>query len=170
MHAATQMVSELVRQPVITVGAGASVGEVLALAQSKGIHHVPIVQGSKLLGLVCTCDVSGAEPEVRALQLARRNVITALPNASAREAAALMIRHAVGSVLVANRDGLWGIVTRRDLAGADAELAALLAESRCSLCGKSEHLRSGWGESLLCVTCAERASATHWYEEVSSAR
>ena len=31
--------------------------------------------------------------------------------------------NAVGSVLISNRDGLWGIVTRADLASADAELA-----------------------------------------------
>jgi predicted transcriptional regulator len=159
------MVSELMHQPVVTVGPGASVAEVMAVATSWSIHHVPIVQRGKLLGIVCTCDLENARPDLRALQLARRNVVTAMPDCSAADAARLMMDNAVGSLVVANRDGVWGIVTRGDLTRADAELADLLAEGQCCVCHTTHHLRQGPGETLLCVACAERASATHWFDE-----
>jgi predicted transcriptional regulator len=165
MPQAAQMVSELMRQPVVTVGPGASVQEVLDVAQSKGIHHVPIVQRGRLLGLVCTCDLKTARPDVRVLQLARRNVVTAPPDCSAADAARLMMTNVVGSLLIANGDGVWGIVTRHDLVRANTELAALLADDQCATCKSSHHLQRGPGHTLLCASCAERASASHWFEE-----
>lgn len=165
MAAVNQMVSELMRQPVVTVGPGATVDEVTTLAKDRKIHHVPIVQHGKVLGIVCTCDLAGARPDLRALQLARRNVIAAQPDSSVTDVARLMTDNAVGSVLISNRDGLWGIVTRDDLAHSSAELAGLLAGARCAACHTTHHLRQSAGETLLCAACAERASATHWFEE-----
>lgn len=164
MSAGTQMVSELMRQPVVTVGPGATVKEVRALAEKQGIHHVPIVQRGRLLGVVCTCDLRDARSDLRVLQLARRNVVTAEPNLSARDVAKLMRDQTVGSVLISNRDGLWGIVTRSDLAQADAELAGLLATLECASCQATHHLRSSGGATLLCIACAERLSSQHWFE------
>jgi CBS domain-containing protein len=163
--AATERVSQFMHQPVVTVGPAASVEEVLALARGKGIHHIPIMQRGKLLGLVCTCDLNDALPTLPALHLARRNVVTASPDCSAGDAARLMMTNAVGSVVICNRDGVWGIVTRNDLAQARPELAVLLAEGLCAACGAREHLRLGPGETFLCVTCAERANASHWYDD-----
>jgi len=165
MTPATEMVSQFMHQPVVTVGPAASVEEVLALAREKGIHHIPITQRGKLLGLVCTCDLNAALPTLPVLHLARRNVVTALPDCSAGDAARLMMTNAVGSVVICNRDGVWGIVTRSDLAQARPELASLLAEAQCAACGTSEHLRLGPGETFLCATCAERASASHWFDD-----
>lgn len=165
MSPAAQMVSELMSQPVVSVGPGARVEEVRALAKSRGVHHVPIVQRGKVLGVVCTCDLGDASPDVRVLQLARRNLVTALPSCSASDAAKLMKDNAVGSVLISNRDGLWGIVTRDDLSRADAELARSLAELECSACHSKHHLRQSSGDTLLCVACAERANSAHWFDE-----
>jgi predicted transcriptional regulator len=165
MSPGVQMVSELMSQPVISVGPGASVEEVRTLAKSRGVHHVPIVQRGKVLGVVCTCDLNDASPDLRVLQLARRNLVTAEPNCSATDAAKLMKDNAVGSVLIANRDGLWGIVTRDDLSRADAQLARSLAELECAACHSKHHLRQSAGDTLLCVACAERASSAHWFDE-----
>jgi predicted transcriptional regulator len=165
MSGASQIVSELMHQPLTSVGPGASVDEVLSLAKSKGVHHVPIVQRGKLLGLVCTCDLHGAQNDVKALQLARRQVLTVQPDCPAADAAKLMLEHAVGSLIVSNRDGLWGIVTRHDLMHSGQALAELLAESHCASCQSTHHLRQGPGETYLCVDCAERAATAHWYDE-----
>lgn len=165
MSAAHQMVSELMHQPVVSVGPAASVEEVRTLAESKGIHHVPIVERGKLLGVVCTCDLQSAPATSRVLQLARRNVVTAPPDCSAADTAKLMRDNAVGSVLISNRDGLWGIVTRNDLVRADTELAAMLAGVECAFCQSTRHLRQTADESFLCVACAERSSASHWFDE-----
>lgn len=165
MQAATEMVCRFMHQPVIGVAPGASVEEVLALAREKRIHHIPIVKKGRVLGLVCTCDLNEARSSLPALQLARRNVVTALPSCSAGDAARLMVQNAVGSVLIANRDGLWGIVTRKDLAEAGPDLAELLVGNACAACGAGQHLRPGPGETFLCVACTERANASHWYDD-----
>lgn len=168
MQPATRQVSELMRQPVVSVGPGACVQEVMELAKSKGIHHVPIVQRGKLLGIVCTCDLKAARADLPVLQLARRNVVTALPDCSAEDAARLMMTNVVGSLLIANRDGVWGIVTRRDLARANAEVAALLATNQCAACKSTRHLQRGAGDGFLCASCAERAGASHWFDDGGS--
>ena len=165
MSAALQIISELMHQPLVSVGPGARVDEALTLARSKRIHHVPIVQDGKLLGLVCTCDLGSARLDLPALQLARRNVVTVEPNCTAADAARLMVTNVVGSLIVRNRDGLWGIVTRSDLARADEYLASLLSALRCSACGSTRHLQQGPGDGYLCVQCAERARASHWFDE-----
>lgn len=165
MQQSTQIVAGLMHQPVVTVGPAASVEEVRAVAEREHIHHVPIVQSGKLLGMVCTCDLETAASGVRVLQLARRNVVTAEPNQTPAEVAKLMRDNAVGSVLIANRDGIWGIVTRDDLAHADAELAALLAGFECAMCHSTHHLRQSDGEGFVCASCADRASSSHWFDE-----
>jgi predicted transcriptional regulator len=165
MSAAIPIVSELMHQPLVSVGPGASVEEAIQLAKSKGIHHVPIVQSGKLLGMVCTCDLGSARPDLRVLQLARRNVVTVEPDCSTADAARLMVTSVVGSLVVRNGDGLWGIVTRSDLVQADEALASVLAELKCAACQSTRHLRPGPGDGYLCVHCAERASASHWFDE-----
>lgn len=159
------LVCELMHQPVVTVGPGARVDEVMDLARREGVHHFPIVKRGKLLGLVCTCDLADARPELHVIQLARRQVVTALPDCRAEEAARLMGEHAVGSVVIANGDGVWGILTRSDLAHAGGNLAGLIAEAACSVCGATRHLRPGPNASLLCVQCEERANASAWFDE-----
>lgn len=165
MSASNPIVSELMHQPLHSVGPSARVDDVLTLAKTKGIHHVPIVQRGKLLGIVCTCDLSAARQDLKALQLARRQVVTVLPSCTASDAAKLMMDHAVGSLVVSNRDGLWGIVTRHDLMNADETLASLLAEGHCAACQSTHHLRQGPGETYLCAQCADRAAASHWFDE-----
>jgi CBS domain-containing protein len=169
MATASQIVSEVMHQPLASVGPGASVEEVMTLTKKEGIHHVPIVQAGKLLGLVCTCDLDGARGQLKVLQLARRHVVTVKPDCSTTDAAKLMREHAVGSLVVSNRDGLWGIVTRHDLMKAGKDLAKLLADLHCVECQSTHHLRQGPDDTYLCVPCSQRATAKHWFDE-SSAR
>jgi hemerythrin-like domain-containing protein len=48
---------------LITIGSDASVAEALQLARSNQVHHLPVLSGSELVGLMCTCDVRDAAPE-----------------------------------------------------------------------------------------------------------
>lgn len=165
MSATSPIVSELMHQPLLSVGPGASVDDVVTLAKRKGIHHVPIVKEGKLLGMVCTCDLGAARKDLRALQLAHRQVITVRPDCPASDAAKVMMENAVGSLVVSNRDGLWGIVTRNDLVRADETLAHLLLDGHCAACQSTRHLRPGPGDTYLCASCAEQAAASHWFDE-----
>jgi len=84
-------VSELMHMPVLTIGPSARAHDVLALAQAQGVHHFPIVQHQKLLGLVCTCDLEELAPDAGVLQVAWRHVITLPHDGSSSDAARLMV-------------------------------------------------------------------------------
>src|SRR5207344_1014535 len=92
------------------------VGALLELSQSLSIHHFPLIDATGLFGVVCTCDLEHARPEQAVSQFARRPPITVRPQACAHEAATQMRLQDVGSVVIADDEGVWGILTRDDLA------------------------------------------------------
>jgi predicted transcriptional regulator len=157
-------VSELMSLPVVTIGPDARVREVLALADSKGIHHFPIVGDDKLVGLVCTCDLQEFGPDANVLQAAWRHVITLPPHGSISDAARLMALQGVGSIVVHDHDGIHGIVTREDLVRAEPELEQVLREARCAACGARRHLRPGPDGQCICHDCQTRAKEGAWLE------
>lgn len=118
--------AELMSMPVIAIGPDARTVDVLALADRHAVHHFPIVLEATLVGLVCVSDLETATLESYVIHRAWRHVVTAAPQSSADDAARLMRLHGVDSVVVADEDGVWGIVTRGDLLEADPELARFL--------------------------------------------
>lgn len=120
------LLAELMSMPAITIGPEASTAEVLMLADEHEIDHFPIVQDGRLQGIVCTHDLRSEAPESPAIHRAWRHVVTGSPRSSADDAARLMRLHGVDSVVVADDDGVWGIVTREDLLEADPALERLL--------------------------------------------
>jgi len=146
-----ELVSQLMSTPVIALDPNADVGELLQLSENLSIHHFPLVNEGGLFGVVCTCDVVGARPEQAVSLFARRAPITVRPEATAREAAAYMALNDVGSVVVADDDGIWGILTRDDLAETVPEL---MKDLHCLYCSSRQHLRPAPGHTLICPSCA----------------
>jgi len=151
-------VSELMTQPVVTIGPDARAQDVLALAEAKAVHHFPIVEQGRLIGIICTCDLQDLAPAAGVLQAAWRHVITLRPDGSLSDAARLMAVQGVGSVVVADAEGVRGIVTRQDLLRAAPELDQLLHQARCCACGARSHLRPGPEGNCLCQGCETRAT------------
>jgi predicted transcriptional regulator len=118
--------AQLMSMPAIAIGPDVSTAEVLMLAAEHAIHHFPIVQEGRLLGIVCISDLHEDAPHTKVIDKAWRHVVTATPPSSADDAARLMRLHGVDSVVVADEEGIWGIVTREDLLEADPELERLL--------------------------------------------
>jgi CBS-domain-containing membrane protein len=118
--------AELMSMPAIAIGPEVSTAELLLLADEHAIHHFPIVQEGKLLGIVCVSDLEAESPDSPVIHKAWRHVVTATPPSSVDDAARLMRLHGVDSVVVADEDGVWGIVTREDLLEADPALEQLL--------------------------------------------
>ncbi|HKO48880.1 MAG TPA: CBS domain-containing protein [Polyangiaceae bacterium] len=141
---------------MVTLDLTANVGELLRLSEQLEIHHFPLVDETRLLGLVCTCDVEGARPEQAALQFANRAPVTVRPDATAHEAARKIMLENVGSVVVVDDDGVWGILTRDDLAETVPELMRHL---HCNHCSSRKHLRPGPGHTLVCPSCSARAQS-----------
>ncbi len=155
MNAQYELVLHLMSTPVVALDPKTHVGELLRLSHSLSIHHFPLVDAACLFGFVCTCDVEGALPEQAVSQFARTPV-TVRPEAMARDAAARMVQQSVGSVVVADDDGVWGILTRDDLAETVPELMQHL---HCVHCSSRQHLRPAPGQTLICPSCAARELA-----------
>lgn len=123
---ASLSLAEFMSMPAITVGPDESVADLRRLAEEHAIHHFPIMEDGRLLGIVCVSDLAQEDPHSRVIHKAWRHVVTAPPPSSATDAARLMRLHGVDSVVVADEHGVWGIVTREDLLEADPALERLL--------------------------------------------
>ncbi|HEY0466392.1 MAG TPA: CBS domain-containing protein [Polyangiaceae bacterium] len=150
-----ELVSHLMSTPIVALDPKADVGALLRLSESLSIHHFPLVDAAGLFGIVCTCDVEGARPEQALSQFAHRAPVTVRPETTARDAATHMMLHGVGSVLIVDDDGVWGILTRDDLA---AVLPELMRLEHCNYCSSRQHLRAGADHTLICPSCAARES------------
>ncbi len=114
-----------------TIATTASAREALARMQTLRIRHLPVLRGSKLVGLVTWTDLMRAAlppatgdgstrpveiPErLRVSDVMARELHTTAPDAPVEEAAALLRKHKIGCLLVLERDQLVGIVTESDL-------------------------------------------------------
>jgi acetoin utilization protein AcuB len=158
------LVSEIMSRPAITIEPGARVEDVFGLAERRAVHHFPIVDHGALVGLVCTCDLRDASPHACASDLAHQRVVTISPDGNADEAALLMARESVGSIVVVGADGVVGMLTREDVARSAPELAGLIEEGHCSACGTRHHLKPGPNNEFLCADCLERGSGDPWFD------
>jgi len=156
MSDSEESVYQLMSTPIVSIDPRTHVGEAMALSETLGIHHFPLVGAEGLFGMVCTCDLEGARPEQAVSQFAHRHTVMVKPNSTAYDAAARMLTYGVGSVVVADDEGLWGIITREDLAETTPEL---MLHAHCSACRTRQHLRRDPNGAYLCAKCRARANA-----------
>jgi CBS domain-containing protein len=135
-------VQRWMRQPVVTIGDGATVREATALMREREIRHLPVLDGGqRLVGIVTDRDLRhvlldvalGDAPEdaeragdVPVRQVMTWGVVTVRPTTDLREAARVMRERRLGGLPVIDDAGrLVGMLTERDLLDA---LQALLRE------------------------------------------
>lgn len=133
--AATLTASEVMTRNPVTVGLDATLGEVRAIFERVRAHHVPVVEGGRLFGLIAERDVLLAlSPHLatpsetprdtatlakRAHQVMVRRPIVARPSTPVTEIAAVFRAGSIGSLPVVTEEWeLIGIVTWRDLIAA----------------------------------------------------
>lgn len=133
MHA-QDPVNRVMTEAVLSVEAGAPAGEVLRLFTAYPIHHLPVVDGGAVIGMLGSTDVmkldmllpKGGVSAVDYLnqrmcvrQLVRREPVVVGERQSVEEAAALMAKHGIHALPVVNaRHHLVGIVTTTDIMNA----------------------------------------------------
>jgi CBS-domain-containing membrane protein len=133
------LVSNLMTAEVKVVEPGASLADVHNQFSQHALHHLPVVEGDRLIRLISQIEVIRAGVEsshaprsnasetrllARDIMVDRVSIVTAGPDTTIREAAAMLSNgyfHALP--LVDARDRLLGIVTSTDLCG---YLAAVL--------------------------------------------
>ena len=153
---------DVMRAPVVALHVFDSVAVALDTAREHHVHHFPVCDRERVVGMLCTCDLQEATPHQVVGDLMRL-AVTILDTCSTADAALLMRAADVGSVLVTRMDGApRGIVTRSDLNG-EPRVAAILEDCRCESCGSLRHLQR-YEDRRLCFSCHERAVEPEAFE------
>jgi CBS domain-containing protein len=120
------MMNELVQshmtKDVVTLNPDNTLGEVREILLSKHIHHIPIVEGKKLVGMVTSWDIfklgkSVAEyQDMKVSEIMTRRVATLDPDQHLGAVADVLTRHLFHAVPIVNDEHeLLGIVTSTDI-------------------------------------------------------
>jgi acetoin utilization protein AcuB len=126
-------VNELMSRDVKTAGPDEDARTVYKKFTELGIHHVPVVEGRKMVGIISTSDYRGVIHgeskgakitadmvfgglSVRALMT--RNPLTVPPEATVQIAAQLMQQNQIHALPVIAGGELLGIITSSDILGA----------------------------------------------------
>jgi acetoin utilization protein AcuB len=128
----------------ITVGPLDSFRHAMNLIRQRGIRHLPVVEGGRLVGIVTDRDVRQASPsaatslEIHELHyllekitirdIMTSEVVTATPEMPIEAAARLMLTHRIGCLPVLRGMALVGIITETDILSAFVEVMGIQAE------------------------------------------
>ena len=122
-------ISELMTKEVATVGVDQTLRDVVNLMRLRKIRHVPVVEGSALVGIVTDRDVKRALPSVfsgdqdefervladtRVDQVMTRDPFTLRPTDSVKEALKALIERKFGGIPIVSNGKVVGIVTDID--------------------------------------------------------
>jgi hemerythrin-like domain-containing protein len=155
MSSSPATLAELIRPTLVMIGDDASVAQALQVARAHQLHHLPVLRGSTLAGLMCTCDVRDALPESRVASWMSAPPVTLDASASLEAAARTMQDQQVGSVIVTIDGQPRGIVTRGDLLRVKPSTEDILTGGRCECCGLTRHLTTAGDGRTFCIYCLD---------------
>jgi len=113
-------VTEVMTKEVQTIRPQARVADAREQMRRHGIHHLVVMDSSKIVGVISDRDAggrkgAGVRAESRVEDLMTRTVVTVAPDETIRKVANLMRGRTIGCVAVTARGRLKGIVTVSDL-------------------------------------------------------
>jgi CBS domain-containing protein len=114
-------VSQYMSQPVLSIAPKMDFHLAYDLMLSRGIHHLPVVDGDRLLGIVAERDLLLAAAHfgpavVPVEEIMHSPVVTVSADATIAHAARLLVLRRVGSLPVLNRrKAIVGIITETDM-------------------------------------------------------
>ncbi len=156
MKSETKYVVDIMTANPVAVGPDTLAGAAERLAERRCIHELLVVEGYRLAGVVCRCDLERAGVAGVVKDWMRRDPVTIEDQESVRAAEELMHRRGVGCLPVVDWSGaLRGIVTRGDLARAGA--VSVARPRTCRSCGTRQPLGTREGASL-CARCLDGCS------------
>jgi acetoin utilization protein AcuB len=109
------MVSEAMNRAIVTVEPDALVAAATELARRTGAAHLLVVDEQTLVGIVCACDLRGADPREHVSECMTLPVVTVRPDSALEEALETMQECAVGCVPVAVGGLILGTVGDEEL-------------------------------------------------------
>lgn len=147
------------RAPVV-VGPETRASAAADHAMRHGVHYLLVIDGYRLRGVVCSCDLQLAAPHEPVSAIMHAPPVTIDDQSSGEDCAELMHQRAVGCLPVVDWSGaLSGVVTRHDLRKAGLLRSGV---TRCASCDSSHGLKSSAESQVaFCRRCLEQAcSAT----------
>jgi CBS domain-containing protein len=127
---------------LITVTPSATLAEARALMHDNRIHHIPVVEGDNLVGLITLTNVLAAtdsflrddSSRIHANEIGIKDamvtdVATVDVNASLRHAALFLERHKIGCLPVLDDEKLVGIITDTDFVAVAINLLEQIEET-----------------------------------------
>ena len=107
--------------PVVTITPQTEFHRAFDYMHSRGIHHLPVVEGERVIGIVAERDLLLAaanfgSAEVPVSEIVRGPVVCVAADAPLKQAARLLVINHIGSLPVLNkRKELVGIITETDI-------------------------------------------------------
>ena len=124
-------VADWMTRQVVTVGPGDSISHALHLMRDKGIKHLPVLEGGRLVGVISDRDIKAYCPsKATALDVYEINYLlakavvkdamgrqptTTTPDTPVEAAALVMLENDIGCLPVLEGDVLVGIISDRDI-------------------------------------------------------
>jgi len=113
-------VGRRMKRDLVTVPPGAALEEAARLLKAHRIHHLPVVDGERLLGIVTDTDLrnetlraAGAPRTVG--EVMTRDVVTLSPGDTIDDAMLILSRQRFGALPVLDGERLVGIVAKADV-------------------------------------------------------
>ncbi|HVU00694.1 MAG TPA: CBS domain-containing protein [Polyangiaceae bacterium] len=158
------VVDVMTRNPVV-VGPDMTAWSADCLARKRNVHYLLVVDGYRLVGVVCGCDLTRAKADSHLDSCMRTEPVTVDDQETAAGAATKMLERHVGCLPVLDWSGsLRGVVTRHDLRAAG--VLSRLSFRTCSSCGSTHGLppetnAEGPPEegAIFCVRCQDRGNS-----------
>ena len=121
-------VGRRMKRDLVTVPPGASLSEAARLLKANRIHHLPVVEGERLLGIVTDTDLrnatlggaagTGEGAPLTVGEVMTRNVVTLSPEDTIDDAMLILSRQRFGALPVVDGGRLVGIVAKTDVLSA----------------------------------------------------
>ena len=131
-------VQEWMNRDVVTVTPEESFRTAMHLIRQKGIRHLPVVEGKRLVGIVTDRDLRQAAPsgatslsihelhyileKLTVREIMTKRVATIRPDQTVEDAALLLLGHRIGGLPVVRDGDLIGIITETDILQAFLQL------------------------------------------------
>ena len=125
-------VGRRMKRDLVTVPPGATLEEAASLLKANRIHHLPVVEGERLLGIVTNTDLRNATLDgmfggadrgdsgrpVTVGEIMTREVVTLSPGDTLDDAMLILSGQRIGALPVVEGGRLVGIVTKADILSA----------------------------------------------------
>ncbi len=111
-------VTDVMTDNVKTVPSTTTLAKAASLMKGQGVHHLAVMEGGDLVGIVSSRDLDSYERHDRGetvKDVATRNVVTVTPETPIRRAANIMRGRSIGSLVVLSEGRVVGIITVSDL-------------------------------------------------------